>query len=186
MYYALQGHRVSNTLEPDRNHGHSQSLVHSVPPHSIQRRPNAHHEPQGLSVAKSTKQARSVDQETPTDRHSSTEQSRRKRRRSPSPAANEPYESIGYINNDVASRSKPNQSDYVTGTKNLIAKAIDIYMVNIYTVDMFPDSLTALGWASNCWKQSCKAAGGRNFDPNDSQRIYRLVSSYGNHLPITI
>ncbi|KAI0798477.1 hypothetical protein BC629DRAFT_1500107 [Irpex lacteus] len=134
--------------------------MRSVAPQLVQRRPDTHHEPRDLSVAKSKR-------------------SRRKRRRSRSPAASKRYESIGYINDEVALRSKPNQSDYVTGTKNLIAKAIDIYMVNIYTVDMFPDSLIALGWASNSWKQSCRAAGGRNFDSKDSERIYRLVSSHG-------
>lgn len=159
--------------------------MRSVAPQLVQRRPDTHHEPRDLSVAKSSKQAHPQDRVTPTNRYSSTERSRRKRRRSPSPAASKPYESIGYINDEVALRSKPNQSDYVTGTKNLIAKAIDIYMVNIYTVDMFPDSLIALGWASNSWKQSCRAAGGRNFDSKDSERIYRLVSSHSNHLAIT-
>jgi hypothetical protein len=86
----------------------------------------------------------------------------------------DPYEPIGYAIPVASLRPKPNQSNYISCTKALILKAIDLYMIRIYTINLFPDAMTAAEWAAQAWSKVCNEAE-RNFDPNNCYRVYKLV-----------
>ncbi|KAI0692290.1 hypothetical protein BC835DRAFT_1307228 [Cytidiella melzeri] len=67
---------------------------------------------------------------------------------------------IGYMNPDSPTcNSKPNRSDYVSRTKSLISKAIELYMIRIFTTDLFPGAMVAAEWATDDWRQVCNTAG---------------------------
>ncbi|KAI0693260.1 hypothetical protein BC835DRAFT_1415998 [Cytidiella melzeri] len=52
-----------------------------------------------------------------------------------------------------ARNSKPNWSNYVSQTKSLISKAIESYMIWIFTTDLFPGAMVAAEWATDDWSQ---------------------------------
>ncbi|KAI0693080.1 hypothetical protein BC835DRAFT_1416164 [Cytidiella melzeri] len=79
--------------------------------------------------------------------------SQQKRRKHSSPARR-PYEPIGYLDPQAALRAKPSRNEYISGTKNLITKATDLYIVRIFTLNLFPDPMTASDWAASDWKKT--------------------------------
>ncbi|KAI0682456.1 hypothetical protein BC835DRAFT_1311512 [Cytidiella melzeri] len=108
-----------------------------------------------------------------------------KRRRSCSQTPPQ-YKPIGYANTDAPARStKPNQSDYISRTKALISKAIELYTIRIFTIDLFPGAMVGTEWATDDWRQVCNIAK-QNFNPTDSHRVVKLimnsVSSKRGHL----
>ncbi|KAI0687639.1 hypothetical protein BC835DRAFT_1522751 [Cytidiella melzeri] len=172
-----------------RNSSRQHSVVHSTENSTSLRDINRQHRPTHGRIAEKEQNPRASvplawhqDQREESSDH--TLQRRHQQHISPEP---KPYEPIGYVNPQAALRPKPSRNEYISGTKNLIIKATDLYTVRIFTVDLFPDAMTASGWAASDWMKVCNDAS-RCFNPQtaDVHRIYKLImnsaSSKRGHL----